>query len=225
MQTKKKITYSNGLLRGFALLLSLLFHGLFVLIIFGLWHHRPASLQPGVVMVDLGPGGGGGRAENPPPRPRRAPRPFPKDRSGISKNKPRHSPAPPPGTVGQGGGGSGGGLGSGSGPSVGDGRGAGGGGDGSLGPYVAKVLALIEGKKHYPKMARENGEEGEVLVELKIGRTGRLLGYQLLGRPPSPRLGRASLRSIQAAAPFPPLPVLYARDSLTLEVPVRFKLR
>ena len=117
--------------------------------------------------------------------------------------------------VGDGGGGSGGGTGNGSGS---------GGGDGLLSRYVHQVLTQIERKKQYPKLSQENGEEGIVLVDLRIGRSGQLLGYDFRQGHAHPRLVAATKNSIEAAAPFPPLPEYLAQETLNLQVPVRYQL-
>jgi protein TonB len=93
-----------------------------------------------------------------------------------------------------------------------------------LSQYIGQVLAKIERKKLYPRLSQQNGEEGVVLVDLRIGRSGQLLSYDLRKAPPRPRLIEATRSAIQAAAPFPSLPENYAQESLNLQVPVRYQL-
>jgi TonB family protein len=116
---------------------------------------------------------------------------------------------------GDGGGGAGGGVGKGIGS---------GGGDAVLSQYVRQVLARIEQKKQYPRISQQNGEEGTVLVDLRIGRNGQLLSYEFRKSTPHQRLINATISSIQAASPFPPLPEYYVQESLNLQVPVRYQL-
>lgn len=90
--------------------------------------------------------------------------------------------------------------------------------------YINQVVRRIDRKKRYPRMAKENGEQGTVRVKMTLGREGQLLHYRVVQKPPFERLSQATLASIQAATPFPPLPKTYPRSKITIEVPVRFRL-
>jgi protein TonB len=90
--------------------------------------------------------------------------------------------------------------------------------------YINGVVRRIDRKKRYPRMAKEKGEQGTVRVKMTLGREGQLLHYRVVQKPPFERLSQATLASIQAATPFPPLPKTYPRSKITIEVPVRFRL-
>jgi TonB family protein len=215
-----------------ALGFSIFFHGLFALILYGFWLRTPhySELGAGYVMVDLGgPGGGepGGSGPLDPVGIKKispSKKTSPKIQNGLGAVETIQTQSSVAGRgrgdgmgegLGPGDGGNGGGAGQGSG---------GGGGDGSLSRYFQQVLARIEQKKQYPRLAQQNGEEGIVLVDLHIGRSGQLLGYQLRDSDSSQRLIQATLHTVEAAAPFPPLPEQYPKESLTLQVPVRYQL-
>jgi len=86
------------------------------------------------------------------------------------------------------------------------------------------LLAHLNRAKRYPAEARLRREEGTVRLSFTIDRTGRVVGYQIVGSSGSAALDREALAMIQRASPLPaPLPeVVGARISLT--VPVRFNL-
>jgi TonB family protein len=188
-------------------------------------------LGAGYVTVDLGDFGSGSPGGSSPAAPDKAKQDPAAKRSVAAVKKPAGSVPLEPSSfamtetgrgeghgrgsaVGDGSGGSGGGIGEGHG---------GGGGEGSLSQYVRQVLLRIEQRKQYPRISQQTGEEGMVLVDLRIGRSGELLGYELRNGS-SERLMQATKNSIQAAAPFPPLPKQYPKEVLTLQVPVRYQL-
>ncbi len=128
-------------------------------------------------------------------------------------------------------GGQGVGKGSGRGPGEGGGDGPGrGGGQGGrearteMERYVHNVLKKIDAKKRYPRLSKENGEEGVVSILLTIDTTGNLIGYKIAKSGPFERLTEATIQTVQAASPFPPLPSSYAQAKLVIEVPLRFYL-
>jgi TonB family protein len=210
--------------------LSFLLHGILFAAVLWLWIATP--LRPGsgtgyvtMELGDFGEAGGGGK---PSPSARNGKFPPATVQSSTSKKSNRvplasETLSPKQGVAGVGEG-SGVGSGGGQGGDGGVGQGKGGGGDESLSPYIRQVLARIERKKQYPRISQQNGEEGIVTVDLHIGRSGQLLAYELREGPNNQRLIQAAMNSIQAAAPFPPLPEQYPRETLTLQVPVRYQL-
>lgn len=90
--------------------------------------------------------------------------------------------------------------------------------------YINKVARKIDRKKRYPRLSKVNHEQGTVRVKMTLGRAGQLLQYRVVEQPPFERLSQATVASIQAAAPFPPLPESYPKSKITIEVPVRFRL-
>lgn len=90
--------------------------------------------------------------------------------------------------------------------------------------YINKVARRIDRKKRYPRLSRQNGEQGVIKVKLTLGRGGELLHYRLMHESSFKRLSEATLATIRAAAPYPPLPSTYTQAKMTIEVPVRFHL-
>jgi protein TonB len=74
---------------------------------------------------------------------------------------------------------------------------------------------------HYPSEARELELTGRVLVTVAIHRNGQLLDVKLAGRCPHAILCADGLRTLRAAAPFPPIPSELG-DSLVIEVPLTY---
>ena len=74
---------------------------------------------------------------------------------------------------------------------------------------------------HYPSEARELELAGRVLVTVAIHRNGQLLDVKLAGRCPHAILCADGLRTLRAAAPFPPIPPELG-DSLVIEVPLTY---
>jgi TonB family protein len=70
---------------------------------------------------------------------------------------------------------------------------------------LSEIRRRIEAKKNYPRLARKNGWEGRVLVELELGGSGELEGVRLLRQSGFPLLDRATLRAVREAEPYPPL--------------------
>lgn len=73
----------------------------------------------------------------------------------------------------------------------------------------------------YPGEARDLELAGRVLLKVSIGRDGRLLDVRLAGRCPHAVLCADGLRTIRAAAPFPPIPAELG-PSITVEVPLTY---
>ncbi len=90
--------------------------------------------------------------------------------------------------------------------------------------YLQRVLALVARKKYYPRLSRENGEEGVVIVQVKIARSGEILRYALTQSSPYIRLNQASQNTLNGLR-LPPLPEKYPKESLSLEIPFRFRLQ
>ena len=73
----------------------------------------------------------------------------------------------------------------------------------------------------YPPDALELELTGRVVVQVTVDRNGRLLAARLSGSCPHQVLCQDGLRTVQAAAPFPPLPPDLG-DSLRFEIPLKY---
>ncbi len=90
--------------------------------------------------------------------------------------------------------------------------------------YVRELTRRIDLKKRYPRISQDNLEEDTVPVKLIVDSSGQLVDYQILKQSEFNRLNEATLATVKAAAPFPPLPASYEKSRLIIEVPVRFRI-
>jgi protein TonB len=94
-----------------------------------------------------------------------------------------------------------------------------------LGPLVRAVRAAVEAEKRYPRRAQRLRQEGTVVVQVRLTRSGALAETPILARSSGHRLlDEEALRMVSAAAPFAPLPEDYTEDIATLALPIRFSL-
>ena len=138
-------------------------------------------------------------------------------------------------SVGQGGSGAGSGIGTGSGSGSGSGRGSGsGGGSGSghgtgsgsaLQGYLHQVRSLLERNKIYPPQARSRNEQGTVVVRFTISSDGSIGGVSLSSPSGQSTLDQAALETVNRVRRFPPFPGDLQRSSLTVQVPLAYRLQ
>ena len=121
------------------------------------------------------------------------------------------------------------GTGNGSG-SVGTGPGTGGGGSKTLAVAQTQYLSLIRARilahRQYPPLAKARSMEGEVRLRFIITQSGALSrGVQVVKPSGFSVLDEQASQCVLAAAPFPPFPPALQRDSLTVEVPIVYRLK
>lgn len=86
--------------------------------------------------------------------------------------------------------------------------------------YGDLVRRRIDSHKHYPRRARQLGQEGEVVLALVLRADGSLAAPpRLLRSSGTAALDQEALRMARAAAPFPPRPGARG-DELVVHVPV-----
>lgn len=90
--------------------------------------------------------------------------------------------------------------------------------------YLQRLRSALERTKRYPPMARRFGEEGKAVLQFRIDRDGRLRQAKLIEGSGSERLDQAALQTIERLARFDPLPPQHAGDSLTVSVPLIYRL-
>jgi len=96
----------------------------------------------------------------------------------------------------------------------------------ALARYQRKVQRQIEkNKKTAPARSRRARESGAVKVRFVIFSNGEIDEPEVVAGPGYALLDQTALASVTSAAPFPPLPDELGVDSLTVTVPIRFKLR
>lgn len=91
--------------------------------------------------------------------------------------------------------------------------------------WQGKVMAWLDRHKRYPAAARANREEGTAEVTFAIDPGGRVLGARISRSSGSPALDRAAVEMVTRASPVPAPPAGIARPSLSLTVPVDFRMR
>ena len=85
---------------------------------------------------------------------------------------------------------------------------------------LAKIVAVIDEHKRYPRRARQTGAEGDVVLAVTIDGNGIVTGVVLKKPHPSVLLNRAALK---AAEPLIGMKLPLSAP-LTVEVPVRFTI-
>ncbi len=85
-------------------------------------------------------------------------------------------------------------------------------------PYVSSWVRRVEriGTVNYPNAARQARLTGSPVIEVVIGRDGRLLSARILRGSGHPQLDAAALDILRLASPFDPFPPRLARDYRTL---------
>ncbi|MGH7112483.1 MAG: energy transducer TonB, partial [Stellaceae bacterium] len=89
--------------------------------------------------------------------------------------------------------------------------------------YRARLIGWIGAHTYYPQSARDAGEEGEVLLRFRIERSGRVADVAVVRSSGYPDLDAAALAMMRGAA-LPPFPPSMPQQSITVEVPIRFRL-
>jgi len=95
---------------------------------------------------------------------------------------------------------------------------------GASSDYQAKILAILQQNKQYPRAARRRKQEGTVLVEFVIASNGELLENTMIQSSGHSRLDDAAMKMLKSSAPFPPFPSDISQPWIRLQVPVVFNL-
>lgn len=95
----------------------------------------------------------------------------------------------------------------------------------SLSVYVGSVIQMIEREKRYPPAALRRGQQGRVVLSLKLGVGGEVLSASVAEPSPFQDLDDASLETIQRIKRFPPLPHDLKQSEIDLKIPVEYKLQ
>jgi protein TonB len=90
--------------------------------------------------------------------------------------------------------------------------------------YLQKVFDKIKKGKRYPRLARDRGIEGAVLLEFVLASDGKLVDIRVLHSSGFAILDREALQTIRRAAPFPKLPEGTLAGRVALKVPISFAL-
>ena len=91
--------------------------------------------------------------------------------------------------------------------------------------YLKLIRARILAQRKYPHLARRRHQEGVVRLRFTLSAAGALCqGVQVVKPSGFQLLDTQAQECVQAAAPFPPFPPDLQRDSLTVVVPIVYKL-
>ena len=96
---------------------------------------------------------------------------------------------------------------------------------GNMEDLIEIIRRKIESTKRYPPEARRAGYEGTAVISFTINLDGTLGDVRVISSSGHPVLDRAAIMTIKRAAPFPPLKAYTTERSLTLEVPITFRLK
>ena len=95
---------------------------------------------------------------------------------------------------------------------------------GSSTSYIARVRALLESNKAYPKAARMRKQQGVARVVFTIDRSGHVLDCRLADPTGHPLLDQEALAMVARSDPFPAPPHTIKGDRIELDAPVEFSL-
>ncbi|HEY6000359.1 MAG TPA: energy transducer TonB, partial [bacterium] len=93
----------------------------------------------------------------------------------------------------------------------------GGAGAGPSAQQIAALRSRIDARKVYPPIAKRNGWEGRVLVEMHLHLDGSLAAVRLVAGSGYAVLDEATITAVKDASPFPPI-------AGTVTVPVEYRL-
>lgn len=91
--------------------------------------------------------------------------------------------------------------------------------------YLSALVRRIQAKKYYPRKARRQRHEGEVLVAFTIEPSGRLSDIRVERSSGSETLDRAAIRTLEKVSPFRAPPEDLGRTRWELAVPIAYRLR
>ena len=89
--------------------------------------------------------------------------------------------------------------------------------------YEQRVLLWLKRNGNYPRDSYRYNQEGVVLLEFTIDRSGRILSYDILESSGYHLLDRAVHEMMARASPVPPMPESIPEQQMRFKVPVRFE--
>ncbi len=91
--------------------------------------------------------------------------------------------------------------------------------------YLARVLARLRRAKRYPNAARLAKRTGIATLTFTIAKSGRVTSSRVSRSTGHAILDRATLAMLRRASPMPPIPPTLGKASISVSVPVRFRLQ
>lgn len=96
--------------------------------------------------------------------------------------------------------------------------------DNALGEYGDLLGRAIAKHKSYPKIAQMRGQQGDVLLDLKLDGSGNVLSAKVKESSGFDSLDKQALEMVRKASPFPAPPEALRNRNFNITVPVSFKL-
>jgi protein TonB len=90
--------------------------------------------------------------------------------------------------------------------------------------YIATLSARLAKHKRYPNSARKRGQEGTVTLFFVVRRDGKVTESYISLSSGYKKLDDAVIRMLKKASPLPPFPEDMEQESLTIRIPIEFKL-
>jgi protein TonB len=90
--------------------------------------------------------------------------------------------------------------------------------------YLDKLRRWLRQYRHYPEDAKQQKQQGEVVVSFTIRRDGTVLDPRVEQGSGFPALDAAALQMLRDASPVPPLPATYPGAQVGVQLPVAFSL-
>lgn len=90
--------------------------------------------------------------------------------------------------------------------------------------YYAELLALIEDKKFYPKASVKKAQQGEVIIEIKLLKDGRLKDIKVIQSSGHFVLDRAAYQTVKKLKRFKPFPKSITLEHAIVQIPLAYRL-
>lgn len=94
----------------------------------------------------------------------------------------------------------------------------------ALAAYGRNIAGAVAAHQRYPRLAQMRQWQGTALLQLELALDGQLQSVRVLSSSGHEILDRQAIDMVRAAVPLPPLPANLAGRSLTVDVPVVFRL-
>jgi protein TonB len=96
--------------------------------------------------------------------------------------------------------------------------------DNATGRYGNALWSAISKHKKYPKIAQMRGWQGETIIELELDGTGKIKSKKITQSSGYEVLDKQALEMVEKALPFPTPPEALRSSNFTITIPVPFKL-
>lgn len=97
--------------------------------------------------------------------------------------------------------------------------------DALRGLFTGQVRQRIARARHYPRIARRRGMEGQPVIDFTLDKRGRLTKVDLAQTSGYRLLDRAALEAVHNGAPYPEIPPPLKIDSFQFKLPISFVLK